>query len=693
MVNCADGSDETKKQCGNSPCPTFLFKCNYGACIEKNKVCNGEKDCADNSDEEPPVCVKTTNNCAIYKYRCKNGECISDNEICDGKKDCKDSSDESEDRCGNIKCQPYRFRCAYGACLPMSTRCNGKMDCVDGSDENDCDNPDEVGNRFSDMKRDCLLLDQPANGLYHTSGSSSRIKDGEQLHMTCNSNYSVWGSQLFQCDNGTWTPPLHESYCRRTCPSLSTDPSHNIACFFNGLPTACEKPFEGTIANVTCKDSFAPYGGSPSLICQSNGIWNDEPVTCTQIVVGSGCFSPPHLPNGRYELIHEKEYRENAYVPPVPWPTLRVSCNSGYVLSNSKNFFACDKGQWLMLNESRCSHICPSVYPTASENVQCQLEGRAVSCEKALENTRLELTCTRYYKTDHVNPIFSCQKGEWQPPLISCRPECGLKIVNAETLVMGGSSAVLGEFPWVVAIYRLEDAENQQRCSGTLITRAYVLSAAQCFADYAGVIADESLYTLVAGKYYRDFNGNESDTQVRQIRTLVVHKDYRGYFQGYRDDIALIEVEPFALTETVGIACIDWSSFHENSDFQEGNFGVVAGWGLTEDLRDAKVLNKLVVPYVPLDTCKKNLDKNFFNKYYVSDKICVGYTNRRMSVCGYDRGGGLYFPRKSDSIYFVRGIVSLIVTTENGCNSNHYSLYTKVSRYLEWIAQITRRNL
>lgn len=33
-------------------CPSYLFRCDYGGCIEMNKKCNGIRDCRDNSDEK-----------------------------------------------------------------------------------------------------------------------------------------------------------------------------------------------------------------------------------------------------------------------------------------------------------------------------------------------------------------------------------------------------------------------------------------------------------------------------------------------------------------------------------------------------------------------------------------------------------------------------------------------------------------
>lgn len=41
-----------------SRCPEYLFTCDYGACIDLEKKCDGKKDCRDNSDETN--CIDTT---------------------------------------------------------------------------------------------------------------------------------------------------------------------------------------------------------------------------------------------------------------------------------------------------------------------------------------------------------------------------------------------------------------------------------------------------------------------------------------------------------------------------------------------------------------------------------------------------------------------------------------------------------
>lgn len=79
-ADCLDGSDETQSLCSKlftkykiyqksnvfqctyfllftfNRCPGLAFRCKYGACINKNLICDGNKDCVDGSDESAPEC-------------------------------------------------------------------------------------------------------------------------------------------------------------------------------------------------------------------------------------------------------------------------------------------------------------------------------------------------------------------------------------------------------------------------------------------------------------------------------------------------------------------------------------------------------------------------------------------------------------------------------------------------------------
>lgn len=53
---------------------------------------------------------------------------------CDGQKDCADGSDES-DLCPHRFCRLGQFQCRDGNCTSPQALCNAHQDCADGSDE------------------------------------------------------------------------------------------------------------------------------------------------------------------------------------------------------------------------------------------------------------------------------------------------------------------------------------------------------------------------------------------------------------------------------------------------------------------------------------------------------------------------------------------------------------------------------
>ncbi|XP_053307831.1 suppressor of tumorigenicity 14 protein [Spea bombifrons] len=99
--DCGDSSDEQ-----DCKCPENNFKCANGKCIPNAQKCDKNDNCGDGSDElDCPAEPKTA--CTELTYKCKNNECISKtNPECDGEKDCADGSDEDADNC-NCGKRPY----------------------------------------------------------------------------------------------------------------------------------------------------------------------------------------------------------------------------------------------------------------------------------------------------------------------------------------------------------------------------------------------------------------------------------------------------------------------------------------------------------------------------------------------------------------------------------------------------------
>lgn len=125
--------------CRDYPCNEYTFRCSYGGCVHREVVCDGVKDCADATDEDPNLCAAinceddrcTQRKCRLVdrwlplvmtckdrflfiyqhlfiisylrrddEFTCENnGQCLPTAKICDGTRHCADASDENAEMC------------------------------------------------------------------------------------------------------------------------------------------------------------------------------------------------------------------------------------------------------------------------------------------------------------------------------------------------------------------------------------------------------------------------------------------------------------------------------------------------------------------------------------------------------------------------------------------------------------------
>ncbi|XP_029988385.1 low-density lipoprotein receptor-like [Sphaeramia orbicularis] len=159
QTQCKDGSDE--RHCGDLRCQKDEFSCHGRRCIPLPFLCNGADDCGNGSDEV--LC----RNCSAGFFSCgPSDSCLHGQKLCDGRTDCKDGRDESKATCGLLRprlqtaprCTASEFECSDGQCIPQSWRCDHSADCSDSGDEDDCAQNECLVNNGGCSHR---CLDQP----------------------------------------------------------------------------------------------------------------------------------------------------------------------------------------------------------------------------------------------------------------------------------------------------------------------------------------------------------------------------------------------------------------------------------------------------------------------------------------------------------------------------------------------------
>ncbi|MFN8493493.1 MAG: trypsin-like serine protease [Caldilineaceae bacterium] len=248
----------------------------------------------------------------------------------------------------------------------------------------------------------------------------------------------------------------------------------------------------------------------------------------------------------------------------------------------------------------------------------------------------------------HQTPLLSADQVHPQP---------------LDAHIVGGEDATPGEFPWQVLL--------DQGCGGSLVAPQWVLTAAHCVTKNNQILTDFTIYLGVHDTTHLDTN-----VQIQQPAHVFVHPDYADATQD--NDLALIQLNsPATINQRVSPLPL-LTSPDDDALIQVGALATVAGWGsLQENGPEAKLLQKVVVPIVSNQTCSQSYPGAITN-----NMLCAGYAAGGKDACQGDSGGALIVPDGHGGWKQV-GIVSF----GNGCAKPlYYGVYTRVSRYADWIS-------
>ncbi|WAR04037.1 LRP4-like protein [Mya arenaria] len=148
--DCADNSDEL--MCPPKNCTADEFQCNNNNCVLKKWRCDGDDDCKDWSDEH-----HCEHECTENQFRCHNDStCIDRSWVCDKEPDCLDQSDEASCGVEELYCGEHEFTCLQAhRCIPRQKRCDRHNDCNDWEDETGCDFQQQPSHSCGDGEFPC----------------------------------------------------------------------------------------------------------------------------------------------------------------------------------------------------------------------------------------------------------------------------------------------------------------------------------------------------------------------------------------------------------------------------------------------------------------------------------------------------------------------------------------------------------
>ncbi|XP_039764578.1 chymotrypsin-C-like isoform X2 [Pararge aegeria] len=270
------------------------------------------------------------------------------------------------------------------------------------------------------------------------------------------------------------------------------------------------------------------------------------------------------------------------------------------------------------------------------------------------------------------------------------KKNCGRRQVTHTELIVNGALTKPGDWPWHVALYRIDRSTIKYICGGTLISKNHVLTAAHC-VTIRGVPALPETLSVVLGKF--NLIGGDTESVEREVHSIVVNDQFD--HRRLENDIALLKLKSEAVfNDYIQPACLWYPKAVERLPGTE-IFGTVVGWGFENTDALAPQLRKAKMPLVGESTCIKS-NPVFYSKLLKNNnKFCAGYRNGT-SACNGDSGSAfqVFLPDKTgddnpDAVgaWYVRGIVSVTLSRVDVaiCNPEEYVVFTDVEKYKHWI--------